>query len=554
MAVSLNQERITNMTFFIDEKYNIINANRSLLRFLSITKTNINLKDFLLREGVNELNKVIELKQRFFTTKICTRENEIPSLLVFDYLYDVIKVELIALANLYNAYNYLDFNTKQYEALLTALDYYYWLYDPSDKSIIFKNTRELGVLFQGDINSFHDYFVDNFEIENSERAIKHLDYDLNNNWADKRYKFTSSNNSSIILKTKSFNSKGKTYFLGSYSFEEDVLTTEQYIEKRDAVTGVYNRETIEDMVKNYVAANREFSLVMVNVDRFKKFNDIFGHAYGDKVLATVANEIKDSIKTMGHIGRISGDEFLCIVETINEDSLRAAITDMRSAVQWALPAHNTESLVTCSFGIARFPLNTTNSDTLYDLTDKCLEIAKSKGRNCYIIYKPALHDSAIRELEEQNAELYKTNKYFDNVKKQYEMLNSINSGAIYEQLANYLGMDKITIYDANLNLVRMIGNGEKEPRASYVKKADYFKYFNEYGYLQMDNTNILDTLDKEKLDMYMLDNISTSLEIVKKDRDGNILGLICFDKYKPAKTFADEQVKFTLFISELLKI
>lgn len=554
MAVSLNQERITNMTFFIDEKYNIINANRSLLRFLSITKTNINLKDFLLRDSIAELNIVISEKKKIFTTKICTREDEIPSLLVFDYLYDVIRVELVALANLYNAYNYLDFNTKQYEALLTALDYYYWLYDPSDKSIIFKNTRELGVLFQGDIDKFHKYFVEYFKIENSERAIKHLDYDLNNNWADKRYKFTTGNNSSIILKTKSFNSKNKTYFLGSYSFEDDVLTKEQYIEKRDTVTGVYNRETIEEMVKNYVSANREFSLVMVNVDKFKKFNDDFGHAYGDKVLATVANEIKDSIKTMGHVGRISGDEFLCIIETINEDSLRAAITDMRSAVQWALPAHNTESLVTCSFGIARFPLNTTNSDTLYDLADKCLSIAKSKGRNCYIIYKPALHDSAIRILEEMNDEGYKTTKYFENVKQQYEILNSINTGAVYELLANYLGMDKITIYDSNLNLVKMIGNGDKEPRAKYVKRFDYFKYFNSNSYLQMDNTNILDTLDKEKLDMYLLDNISTTLEICKKDKNGNILGLICFDKYKPAKTFADDQVKFTLFISELLKI
>lgn len=554
MAISLNQERITNMTFFIDEKFNIINANRSLLRFLNITKTSINLKDFILRENIVDFNKVINDKEKFFATKINTKDAEIPSLLVFDYLYDVIRVELIVLANLYNSYNFLDFNNKQYESLLTTLDHYYWIYEPSDKSIVFKNTRELGVLFQGEIESFYEYFVEYFKIDNAERALKHLAYDLNNNWADKRYKFVTSNNASIILKTKSFTSKGKTYFLGSYSFEDDVLSKEQYIEKRDPITGVYNRSTIEEMVKNYISSNREFSLVLLNVDKFKKFNDNFGHAYGDRVLATVANEIKDSIKSFGHVGRVSSDEFLCIIETINEDSLRAAITDMRSAVQWALPANNPESLVTCSFGIARFPLNTTDYDTLYDLADKCLEIAKSKGRNCYIIYKPALHDNIIKINEEKQEETYKTREYFNNVRQQYNILNSIDNHNIYEMLANYLSMDKITIYDNNLNLIKIIGNDDKEPRSKYVKNIDYFKYFNEDGYFRMDNTNILDTLDKEKLDMYMLDNISSTLEIWKKDKDGNILGLICFDKYKPAKTFNDDQVKFALFISELLKL
>lgn len=554
MGKSLNQERITNISFFIDEKYNVINANRNLLRLLNTTKSTFKITDFLNGDSIYRFYDVIAKKEKYFAGKLCARDTQIDCLFIFDYLYDVIRVNLVLLINLYESYNLLDFNTKQYEALLTSLEHYYWIYDPSEKSIIFKNTRELGVLFQGSIEKFFEFYVDYFNIDNAERVYKHLVYDLDNRWGDKRYKFLTKNNDSIILKTKSFTVNGKTYFLGSYNFEADVLSGEKYIEKRDSLTGVYNKQTIEEMVINYIDAKKEFTLVMIDVDKFKQFNDNFGHAYGDRVLAIVANEIKDAIKTKGHVGRIGGDEFLCIVEEVNEEALRTIITDLRLAVQWALPAANTDGVVTCSIGIARYPLNTDNYDRLFDLADKCLNIAKNKGRNCYIIYKPLLHDSVIQASEEAQDESVKTSDYFNNVRQQYNILQAIENehSNMFEMLASYLSVDKITIYDNNLDLVKIFGDASNEPRKKFIKKEDYFKFFNNYGYFLMDNANILDTLDKEKLDMYLSDNIATSLEVAKIDKQGNIIGLICFDKYKPAKTFLEDKVKFALFMSELL--
>lgn len=552
--LSLNQDRVTDMSFFLDDDFVIHKPNRNFLRLVNVTDEVINLKDIIVSQDIEKLKNAVRAKAANFVSKIFAREKEMDVLFVFEYNSNLIEVNMLLLNNIHNVQHSLLMKTKEYETLLTSLDCYYWIYDSSDETVVFKNTRELGVLFQGKFELFHDFIVNYFNIKDYNRVKDNLVYDLANGWANKTYKFSNKENDGITLKTKMFDVKGRSYYIGCYTFDNDIVPEGHYIEKRDGLTGVYNKNTIVDIVHNHIDAKIEFSLAVIDIDRFKIFNDTFGHAYGDKVIVTVANVIKDSVKGFGYVGRIGGDEFLCIIEKTDEEALRTVVRDIRLGVQWALPANTTDSVVTCSIGIARYPMNVNNYDELFDLADKCLYIAKNKGRNCYVIYKPNIHDSIIQQAEELKGNAAISREFYNNVKDQYAILEAIdnNDPNLYEMLAKYICVDKITIYDEYLNLSAIIGDKSKEPRRNFIKRDDYFKYYNNYGYFLMDNTNVLDTLDKEKFDMYLSDNIATSLEVIKKDRYGNIIGVICYDKYKPAKTFQEDKIKFALFISDLL--
>lgn len=552
---SLKQDKITNIAFYIDEDLVIYNPNRNFLRLINVVSDNINLKEILINDDYENIIESIKNNQKHFVTRIMARGIRLDVLLAFEYLGELIKVNMLLINNLYDEYENLNIKANEYESILTALNYCYWVYDFSSDSLVFKNTRDLGLLFQGTLKQGIDFINGYFDIfDEEDRVNSILLHNIKNSSCSQLYKYKTKDENSITLKIKEFVLGDKKYYVGLYLLENENIATNKYVEKKDGLTGLYNKKSIADIAKNHIDSNIEFSLAIIDIDRFKHFNDTFGHAYGDKVIVTVANVLKDAVKGIGYAGRIGGDEFMCIIEKTDEDSLRSVVRDIRLGVQWALNANTPDSVVTCSIGIARYPLNATDYKQMFEIADTCLYIAKNKGRNCYVIYKPEMHDGIIKSNNEAKKAEVISMQYYNNIMDQYNILNSVEkkSTDMFSLLSKYLGVDKITIYDSNYDLKKIYGDESKEPRKNFIKKDNYFKYYNSFGYFLMDNTNILDTLDKEKYDMYLSDNIATSLEVLKYDNSGNVLGLICFDKYKPAKTFKEDKVKFALFICGLL--
>lgn len=549
------QVRIKNITFYMNESLDIYEPNRNFLRLVNDISDNINLKKYLVNGDYENIIKSIKNKQNYFVTEIKARGEEHEVILFFEYVGELIKVDMLLLNNLYDEYKDLNVKVNEYESFLTFLNYHYWIYDISSDLLIFKSTRDLGLLFQGTLEQGIDYIKNYFNIfDEDDRVNNILLHNIKNSFCFQLYKYKTKNDISIALRTKEFYLGDKKYFVGFYMLENENILNEEYVEKRDELTNLYNKKTISDIAKNLINSHIEFSLAVIDIDRFKHFNDTFGHAFGDKVIVKIANVLKDAVKGVGYAGRIGGDEFMCVIERTDEESLRNVVRDIKLGVQWSLNASTTDSVVTCSIGIARYPLNVADYKQMFELADKCLYIAKNKGRNCYIIYKPEMHDEIIKSNNEAKKAESINKKFYNNVKEQYNILISAENKAsnLLELLAKYLGVDKITIYDSNYNMVKVYGDNSIEPRRDFIKKDNYFKYFNSFGYFLMDNTAILDTLDKEKYDMYLKDDIFAALEVLRRDNKGNVLGLICFDKFKPAKTFNEDKVKFVLFICGLI--
>src|SRR5262249_43341180 len=154
----------------------------------------------------------------------------------------------------------------------------------------------------------------------------------------------------------------------------------------DALTGVCNRRAFDDELNRRVAEWQRrktmFSLVMLDVDHFKKFNDTHGHQAGDGVLKGVAKTLKDTLREMDFVARYGGEEFAAVLPVTNQSEALIAAERMRVAVEKAVfKFHGTELRVHCSFGVAQVLVDNTPAE-MVRRADAALYQSKSAGRNC----------------------------------------------------------------------------------------------------------------------------------------------------------------------------
>lgn len=157
----------------------------------------------------------------------------------------------------------------------------------------------------------------------------------------------------------------------------------QKLAMTDPLTGLANRRATIEWLGNLVGASDEeedtLAVLMFDVDHFKRINDCFGHQTGDEVLKQVATLARGQLRAEDVVGRIGGEEFLCIVSCLSEIETRSLADRLCRAVAAGTEESNLPR-TTISIGLARFR----NGDTPEDLlarADAALYEAKDGGRN-----------------------------------------------------------------------------------------------------------------------------------------------------------------------------
>ncbi|MBQ8117552.1 MAG: GGDEF domain-containing protein [Lachnospiraceae bacterium] len=167
---------------------------------------------------------------------------------------------------------------------------------------------------------------------------------------------------------------------------------------RDEMTGLLTKQTIVDYIqKSMINKTSKLSyLCVMDVDNFKYVNDNFGHMFGDKVLITVADIIKDAVEDCGVAGRIGGDEMMIFIENVADRAeLKSVLRTIRTNVEWAYKGVRDDLHLSCSMGAAAWPKDADNYDDLFKIADKMLYRAKENGKNRYIIYTPEIHGNPL---------------------------------------------------------------------------------------------------------------------------------------------------------------
>lgn len=155
----------------------------------------------------------------------------------------------------------------------------------------------------------------------------------------------------------------------------------------DALTGLANRRKLDEVMtvewNRAMRSNKPLSLLVIDIDSFKAFNDRHGHHGGDEALRNVANTIAANIRRPADfVARYGGEEFVAVLPETDLEGARAVAETIRAAVQM-LPAFADDTQpVTVSIGIAtRIVLPEDSPDSLFDIADKALYRAKDNGRN-----------------------------------------------------------------------------------------------------------------------------------------------------------------------------
>ena len=168
------------------------------------------------------------------------------------------------------------------------------------------------------------------------------------------------------------------------------LETQTAVARTDALTLLANRRAFDDeMTRRYAEWQRRgtiYSLLLMDVDHFKKFNDVHGHLAGDEVLKGVARVLTETMREMDLVARYGGEEFAVVLPVTNlSESLRAA-ERARAAIAAATFEFEGKKLkVTCSIGAAQM-ISTDTTATLVKRVDEAMYGSKAAGRNCVHVH------------------------------------------------------------------------------------------------------------------------------------------------------------------------
>ena len=158
--------------------------------------------------------------------------------------------------------------------------------------------------------------------------------------------------------------------------------------QRDPLTGVYNHgvfiDKLHSLVRQANADKQMVALVMLDIDRFKPYNDTYGHMVGDDVLRSIVVAIQNHLKSTDVVGRWGGEEFGIILPDVSRAQARLVAERIRQTAAHAVlnDLHNrTIPSPTVSQGIAMYPEDATSIELLIDRADSALYRAKDNGRN-----------------------------------------------------------------------------------------------------------------------------------------------------------------------------
>ena len=178
----------------------------------------------------------------------------------------------------------------------------------------------------------------------------------------------------------------------------------QYMARHDALTGLPNRGVLNDRLSQALLyANRYdrwAAVVFVDLDNFKLINDSLGHKAGDELLKIVASRMTSCVRATDTVVRLGGDEFVIVLfdQTKNADAIADTVQKVRTAITTPLPVGQRNLKITCSLGIAIYPNDGADADTLLAKADAAMYRAKETGRDCFQFYTPGVNADAHETL------------------------------------------------------------------------------------------------------------------------------------------------------------
>jgi diguanylate cyclase (GGDEF)-like protein len=158
----------------------------------------------------------------------------------------------------------------------------------------------------------------------------------------------------------------------------------------DSLTGLYNRKHLMETLENEVARSKrhkhDFSVLVIDIDHFKDYNDTYGHLAGDEVLSRLATVFKESVRSCDYVARYGGEEFILVLPEIGpEDGVKAAERIRKKVAKESFAGDGKPIQITVSVGVASYPKYGDDPQSIIRHADTALYKSKESGRNRVVL-------------------------------------------------------------------------------------------------------------------------------------------------------------------------
>ena len=186
----------------------------------------------------------------------------------------------------------------------------------------------------------------------------------------------------------------------------EALERIQHAAQHDALTGLHNRDALKGHINDALLAGGPFSVMMLDLDRFKAVNDTYGHAIGDEVLRQAADRMRSCVRGQDIVARLGGDEFAILFRGASNQNAASIALAHRLLERVSLPyiAEGRQLVIGASIGIALAPDHGGSTDELMRNADAALYKVKTSGRNALRVYDREL-DAVVQARRVMEADL-----------------------------------------------------------------------------------------------------------------------------------------------------
>lgn len=342
--------------------------------------------------------------------------------------------------------------------------------------------------------------------------------------------------------------------------------------EKDALTGVYNRKETEERVKKYLEEypEEQCALFMIDTDNFKQINDTKGHMLGDVVLMEMASGMKKLMRKSDIVGRIGGDEFTVFMKNIPSLHTAENKAGELSKMFAHLFAHEKQAVqVTCSIGVALYPRDGKDFNSLYQCADRALYQAKKQGKNRYVLYNSAKSLYVEKTGYSSLGTAIDSEKQFsdgpDNLARYvfrilYDMEDFDQAvQMILEIVGKQFDVSRAYVFESSedgeycSNTYEWCNKGitsekEKLQNVSYSQFGDYKKLFEDHSVFYCRDTH---TLQQEQKEMFEEQGIYSTLQCGFWSE--NIFsGFVGFDECTGVRLWTKDEVNALSLISQIL--